>query len=326
MGIRGAGGGIRRRSPITVRRSSRSRSSICWTRRNARRRLSGGTLDRQRSLYFSYGTFDWLRRCVRRRSCCRWGFRRLRSWRCRGQRRWRFYNRNCRQGAGRGLRGGRLNRHGCWRRRRCGRWRRRRCGLLRWCFARLRRWPLRWRRHWTLDDAWPRLRNQTFGRLLVERFESEIVSFAENVYESFDSGQQPLAVASAFNFRAHAPAHVANQAVGEVGLNTAAEVRKELSVVSGNHEYESFAWALRPNVPLVGDAQRIVVEIFGAHALDGRDEKLNAGSLFQISENGFESLFGRGIDHFGKVINVSARLWQLGALRSTVQSRTRPNK
>ena len=106
----------------------------------------------------------------------------------------------------------------------------------------------------------------------------------------------------------------------------AAELRKELSGVDRNHQHQRFARALRSNVPLVGNPQRIVIDVFGAGALNRGDEKFNTGSLLQVSENCLKSLFRGPIDRFSKVINVPNGLWQLGVLCLAAPVRTRPNQ
>ena len=108
-------------------------------------------------------------------------------------------------------------------------------------------------------------------------------------------------------------------------MDPAAELRKELSGVDRNDKYQGFARALRSKVPVAGDPQRIVVDFFAAGALDRGHEELNPGSLLQIRENRLKPLFGRGIDHFAKVINVSARLRQLGVLCLAAPVGARPN-
>jgi hypothetical protein len=159
------------------------------------------------------------------------------------------------------------------------------------------------------------LRNQVLARLLIQGFEGEILLRTQAVHECLHTGDQTNAIAGTPDFCAHLPAHFADQTIGEICASGFTELRKKLSAITRNNQQETLARIAWPaDFPIVGNAQRIIVELFIAGALHRRNDKVDARSLLQIFKNYFQPLTGRRVKHFREVVDVPARFWETLAL------------
>jgi hypothetical protein len=159
------------------------------------------------------------------------------------------------------------------------------------------------------------LRNQVLARLLIQGFEGEVLLRTQAVHERLHTGDQTKAIAGSADFGAHLPAHFADQTIGEISASGFTELRKKLSAVTRNNQQETLARLAWPaDFPIVGNAQRIIVELFIANALHRGNDKIDARPLLQIFKNYFQPLTGRRVKYFGEVVDVSSRLWQTFAL------------
>jgi hypothetical protein len=171
----------------------------------------------------------------------------------------------------------------------------------------------------TLNDARPCLRNQVLARLLIQGFEGEILLRTQAVHERLHTGDQTKAIAGTADFGAHPPAHFADQTIREISASGFTELRKKLSAITRNDQQQTLARIAWPaDFQIVGNAQRIIVELFIANALHRRHDKVDARPLPQIFKNYFQPLTGRRVKHFREVVDVSSRLWQTFALSTGV--------
>ena len=167
----------------------------------------------------------------------------------------------------------------------------------------------------TLNHARPRLRNQVLARLLIQGFEGEILLRTQAVHECLHTRDQTKAIAGTDDFCAHLPAHFADQTIGEISASGFTELRKKLSAITRNYQQKTLARIAWPaDFPIVGNAQRIIVELFIASALHRRHDKVDARPLLQIFKNYFQPLTGRRVKDYREVVDVPSRLWQTFAL------------
>src|SRR5207253_10901953 len=117
--------------------------------------------------------------------------------------------------------------------------------------------------------SWPLLSGNQFISLRIDISQGEIVSLAENFRKGLDPGQQSLAIATALKFRSHAQTHLANQTVRKTGSRRLAGLRKEFSAIGREQKQETLGRSCRrAYVPITGNCQRVIVDVFRADTLD----------------------------------------------------------
>ena len=148
----------------------------------------------------------------------------------------------------------------------------------------------RWLRR-TGDRSWSGLRNLIFRNLFIERSEREIVALANRGHKSANSIEQSAVIIAARKSRPHALAHFTNHTVGQLALNSFAELSKEVRLLDYNYQQDTFVRARRrADVPIFGDTQRIIIKIFAAGTLNDRDDELYFCALLQICEDSLQTL------------------------------------
>ena len=142
-----------------------------------------------------------------------------------------------------------------------------------------------------------------------------LIAYAIN--ECSHAGQQAIAEAGFFETFPHPLAHVADYAVRQISTRGAANLGKEFRVVGGNYQQQAAAACSRPaHIPLTGGVQRIIVEVFAARRLDRDDCKVDLRLLLEALQHAFQTLPGRGVKHFRKIIDVASAFRQPIILRT----------
>ena len=150
------------------------------------------------------------------------------------------------------------------------------------------------------------LSRRFLGRPLVEVGKGKVMYFAYAIGKGFYSGQKAFAITGRSDFWPHALSHVSDQTVGKISPSRPRCLGEELPIVGGNQQQNTLVQTGRSaNLPIVGNSQRIIVEIFRAAAFHRRDHKVDPRPLLQIFQDLLQTSFGRGVEYFGKVVDVS---------------------
>ena len=136
------------------------------------------------------------------------------------------------------------------------------------------------------------LRDLNSAILRIERRKIELSLLADGIHEHSDSIEQRDAHSAALDLLADVLPHVTDYTVGQRRARAATYLRKELAGVGCDQKQDALVFSgRRADVPIVGHAQRVVIEILGARALDYDNDELNADLLLQILKHSFETLF-----------------------------------
>ena len=126
-----------------------------------------------------------------------------------------------------------------------------------------------------------------------------------------DPRQQCLAIAAALEFRSHAQAHLADQTVGKTGPRGLTGLRKEFPAIGRDQKQETLGRSCRrAHVPIIGNRQRVIVDVLRTYTLHRSNHELQTRALLQVFKDDLQSRLCLGIQGFGKVVNMPARLRQ----------------
>src|SRR5207237_1396262 len=120
----------------------------------------------------------------------------------------------------------------------------------------------------------------------------ELSLLADGIHKRSDSIEQRDTHSTALDPLADVLPHVTHHTFGQSRARAATYLRKELAGVGCDQKQDALVFGgRRPDVPIVRHAQRVVIQILSARALDHDDDELNADLLLQILEHSFEALF-----------------------------------